>query len=523
MNVNIFKNTIFGKVFILIFVSISLVLGLFAYQATIIQKDSILNSLEDKAKSMSDSITFVNTEAMIIDDEIKILEFVYDFVQENKDTLGIVVSRKNGNDLVIQNDKWEMLDKPEKNKSKIFIEKSEIIYSEVLKKDIFRYTYPIFFSEVSWGWLYLDLSLDEYYLKIDAMYKQFMYLALIMLITTLVVSFFIAKMISKPIVNLENISKDISNGDLSKRVNIETNDEIGQLAQSFNKMVNNLQHSQEKLQKSHEQLEERVNERTKQLKELNETLEVKVVEEISKQKEQEQILIQQSKLAAMGEMIGNIAHQWRQPLNALGLVMQNIQFSYEMGDLDDEFMEHSTKKVNLLTKTMSKTIDDFRSFFKPNKEKSSFDLGSNVYKSISLVESTLEHHDISLKCDELADIKVYGFENEFSQTVLNILSNAKDALIQNETPSAFVKINIEKDDKYGNVIVEDNAGGIPEDIIDKIFNPYFTTKEEGKGTGIGLYMSKIIIEQNMNGKLEVENLEHGAKFTIRIPLEGMRE
>ena len=224
------------------------------------------------------------------------------------------------------------------------------------------------------------------------------------------------------------------------------------------------------------------------------------------------------KMAQMGEMIGNIAHQWRQPLNALSLVLQNIHFSYKMDELNDEFMDKSIKKANLLTNTMSKTIDDFRNFFKPNKEKKEFLLDEVVSKSITLIESTFKHSNIELEYSYEKLINIFGFPNEFSQVVLNILNNARDALLENKIENARVIVNTKMDKNFGYVIIRDNAGGIPNSIINKIFNPYFTTKEEGKGTGIGLYMSKTIIETNMDGKLIVENVDDGAEFIIRVPL-----
>ena len=378
INSNIFKNRLFKKVFMLIFLAIFLVLFIFSFKATQLQKQSILDSLELEAKTMADGITYLNKDSMIIDNQIKILEFIFDFVQVNKQIKTIVLSRKNADSIVIKKDSWEMNDNITILYTKNQLEKSsyEILKSPFTNEVIFKYTYPIVFSSVLWGWIHIDLSLDQYNYKINQMYIQFIYLAIIMLITSLILSYFIARMVSNPIIKLNEISNEISNGNLNKRVDIRTNDEIGMLGDTFNKMVNNLEISQNELRKSHNQLEERVLLRTEELektsielKELNETLEQRVKDETSKRQKQEQILIQQSKLAAMGEMIGNIAHQWRQPLNALSLVLQNIHFSYKMDELDDEFMDKSIKKANLLTNTMSKTIDDFRNFLKPNKER----------------------------------------------------------------------------------------------------------------------------------------------------------
>ncbi len=275
-----------------------------------------------------------------------------------------------------------------------------------------------------------------------------------------------------------------------------------------------LYRNQKSIENYNKELENKVNERTEELKKTIKELE----SSNNKQKEQEQLLIQQSRLASMGEMISNIAHQWRQPLNAVGLVIQNIQLAHEFNEIDDDFMKKSVNKVNFLTSNMSKTIDDFSNFFKPNKEKESFVLNTLVRKTLEMTESTLKHHEIEVKLNLDSTFEVVGFKNEFSQTLLNIINNAKDALLENEFNNPKIEIDILKDDSYGIINIKDNAGGVPQEIIEKIFDPYFTTKEEGKGTGIGLYMSKIIIEKNMSGSLLVKNDKEGAIFTVKIPL-----
>ena len=526
-NINIVQNRLFRKVFTLILLAIFLVLSIFIFKATQLQKQSIIDSLQLEAKTMADGIVYLNKDSMVIDNQIKVLEFLIDFVQVNKQIKTIVLSRKDKESLLIKKNAWEMV-----NDLTILYTKShlkdrnyEIVKSPFIEQTVFKYTYPIYFSSILWGWIHIDLSLDEYNRKINTMYEQFVYFASIMLFTALLLSYFIARMVSSPIVKLNEITNEISNGKLNIRVDIKTNDEIGTLADSFNKMVDNLELSQKELKKSHDELEDRVKDRTLELEEtsnkltlLNETLEQRVNDEIAKRQKQEQLLIQQSKLAAMGEMIGNIAHQWRQPLNALSLVLQNIHFSYKMDELDDEFMDKSIKKANLLTNTMSKTIDDFRNFFKPNKGSEVFNLNELVKNTLGLVDATFQHHNVKIRGYHDGEILVYGFPSEFSQTLLNVLNNAKDALLENKITDGEVYINVGLDDNYGFVKVKDNAGGIPADILDKIFDPYFTTKDEGKGTGIGLYMSKIIVEQNMNGKLIVNNISDGAEFIIKIPL-----
>ncbi len=323
----------------------------------------------------------------------------------------------------------------------------------------------------------------------------------IMLIIVIIVALLLSNYLSKKIENLLLGTKMFSDNNLDYRIKITTKDEIGKLEQSFNNMASKIQILL-------------VDE-----KKLNESLEVKVKYEIKKQREQEEILIQQSKLASMGEMIGNIAHQWRQPLNGLSLVIQNLYFTYKMGELDSSYMEKSITKANLLTGTMSRTIDDFRSFFKPTKMKEEFNLYDSLNTTLQLIESTFQHHDIKLIKDKI-DFKIVinAYRNEFLQAILNIFTNAKDALIDKNVIDKVVEIRIYEENSFAVIEIEDNAKGISDDILLKIYDPYFTTKEEGKGTGIGLYMTKMIIENNMNGNITVNNTKDGVCFKIILPL-----
>ncbi len=531
----IFQNKIFGKIFFLLFSSILFVLCVFFILTFNLQKKSILDSLVAQAKTMAESIIFVKKESFIIDDEASILEFVYAFINKNDEIKTLIITKNDRSSFVVTNKQWDVIELPSSYKELQEEENSYHLDTSIyVKEKVLMYNYPVYFSGISWGDLHLELSLNEYNKKVSFMYKQFLYLIILFLFSTIVISFLIAKLFSTPLIKLNNVSKEIAKGNLFARSDINSSDEIGAFSVTFNRMIESLQLSQKELKQSHEELEQRVSQRTQelnevnkslklksmQLKELNDNLEDRVKEEILKQKEQEKILIQQSRLAAMGEMIGNIAHQWRQPLNALSLLIQNMYFSYKMESLDDEFMQRSLDKANLLTKNMSKTIDDFRNFFRPNKAKEFFEINNCILKSIYLVESSFEHNNIEIKFHNSEPIEIEGFPNEFSQVVLNILSNAKDALIEKETINAQVIIEVTIQDGLINVIIENNAGEIPKDILEKIYEPYFTTKEEGKGTGIGLYMSKTIIENNMNGKLIAKNIVDGVQFIIQIPVRG---
>ena len=245
-------------------------------------------------------------------------------------------------------------------------------------------------------------------------------------------------------------------------------------------------------------------------------LKEKVKLQLEKNLEKDRLLVQQNKLASMGEMLGNIAHQWRQPLNNINLLIYFIRDSY--GKISQNELSDIIKDAKLQIDYMSQTIDDFRNFYKPSKEKKIFDIKESILQSSKIVHSSIEKN--AIKLDILGEsLSIDGFENEFEQVIVNILNNAIDAkIIKSKTMKfdAKIEINIYKEDKNILISIYNNCGNIDEKIIERIFEPYFTTKFEDQGTGIGLYMTKVIIEKNMKGKIEAKNLNDGVEFIIKL-------
>jgi len=243
--------------------------------------------------------------------------------------------------------------------------------------------------------------------------------------------------------------------------------------------------------------------------------------EVDKNKEQQLLMLQQSRLAQMGEMISMIAHQWRQPLNNLSLVNQLLVSKYTKEKLDDKAMEYfkvnSKKQIDL----MSNTIDDFRDFFNDEKEKKKFKISDSVQNILDMTKVIYKNRGVNINVNIEDEYIVEGFKNALSQAILNIINNAKDALVELNVENKQININIYKDTKKDKIVISisDNAGGIPEDIIDKIFDPYFSTKKEKNGTGLGLYMSKMIINEKMNASIKVFNDTDGAIFKIYLNYE----
>ena len=261
------------------------------------------------------------------------------------------------------------------------------------------------------------------------------------------------------------------------------------------------------------QKNEEVKNKRLQLVNLNKTLEKRVAKEVAKAKQKDEMLMRKSKFIALGEMISNIAHQWRQPISELSAIFMNLKMKHDLGLLTHETMQNKSKEAESLLEYMSNTIDDFRNFFKPDKRKKEFNVKRSIEAVFNIISSSIENEAIDIQKEIDEKITLYGYENEFEQVLLNMINNSKDALIANKIEKPFIFIKGVENNSKVEVHIKDNAGGIKAKPIEKIFEPYFTTKDEG-GTGIGLYMSKMIIETNMHGELNVQNDEEGAEFTL---------
>lgn len=312
-----------------------------------------------------------------------------------------------------------------------------------------------------YGGLTLVLQLKKSYLQAQEKESNYKYLltTIIILFTSLVFSYFIVQFLSKILLNIKELER-------------------------LNK---NLQKAQEKL------------------------------------KENSILILEQSKLSAMGEMIGNIAHQWRQPLNVISLSASIMINHKQKNKLNDEKFFDLNNKIIENTKYLSQTIDTFRGFIKSEKTSQEIDFKKLLNEPLHLIQDAFKAHNIELFVDvsskSIENSKIDIVKNEFSQVILNILNNAKDALVLNKIKKPWIKMYIEKTTTDILITIEDNGGGIPQDLLPKIFEPYFTTKHKSKGTGLGLHMTYRIITESFKGKIWAENTEDGVKFFIQLPLQ----
>lgn len=253
------------------------------------------------------------------------------------------------------------------------------------------------------------------------------------------------------------------------------------------------------------------------LNHLNETLSEKVNYALMEMRKKDQMFVQQSRLAALGEMIEQIAHQWRQPLNTLALINQNLYFKYKLGECDENCFEHSHEQFDEHLQYMSKTIDDFRNFYQSDKSKQLQNIGDLAADALRLSEVFLKYAKIKTSLERSDTLKSSIAKNEMIQVLLNLIKNAHDAIVQNKMPNGRITISVDDFEGQVRVRVDDNGGGIPPEIMDQIFNIYFTTKDPEHGTGLGLHMSKYIVEESFGGKIWAENIPGGARFIILLP------
>jgi len=355
------------------------------------------------------------------------------------------------------------------------------------------------------------------------------YLISVFFIIIAIQIFYIRKTVTYPIKNLSIKMEEITQNPekLGESLPGYRSEEFLKLSGSFNKMS-------AALKDMNENLKDKVDEKTKELKELNKELEQRVKEETEKSLKTERNMLYQKKFADMGQMTEAVAHQWRQPLSTLSVCMADMIQTFERGELDKEYIEEFESNFKNLSSHMNTTISDFLSYFSKGRAEKTFDMAASVYSVVRLIRSQLMKENISLdilfekdgqeyKADlgtmykeNIPEIFATGFEGDFKQALMNLLQNARDAVNENKGPKK-ITITLKQKESAVELLVEDSGGGIPENTIQKIFDPYFTTKPEGIGTGIGLQMVKSIVEGGFKGAVSAENGAEGAVFKIVFP------
>jgi PAS domain S-box-containing protein len=253
------------------------------------------------------------------------------------------------------------------------------------------------------------------------------------------------------------------------------------------------------------------------LESFNRSLEQRITMEVEKNRNLDQIMALQARQAALGEMMGNIAHQWRQPLNAVSLAIYDLAEAFEHKEFSEEYMEEAMKDVNRIVQSMSQTIDDFRNYFSPQKERSTFNVRKIVQSALLIMSADMESNDIKIDSEFADDAIAFGYSNELIQIIINILKNARDSIIEYKPSERLIKLNVSTEQDKSSIQIFNTGPQVSETNLLKLFDPYFTTKDENNALGLGLYIAKILVEKNMKGKIFCNNLDDGVQFTIELP------
>lgn len=351
------------------------------------------------------------------------------------------------------------------------------------------------------NFLILLISLFAYSeLTVILFEKEFFYLASILFFSTCIITFLVHKIIVLP------LNLDLKN----------TKDEF----EKFNEDIKNSNHQKNfELELINTTLQEKV----KEQRELTESLENKLLLEIQSKEKKEILLVHQSRLAGIGKVAINSVQACEETINSVNFLLQNINAEYKKININNNFIDKAMDQLNRIVSEMQIKNEELKNFIKPNEVKKEFFLDEIVMESLEMIEDTFMNHNIKIDYNFSKSINLYGFPNEINQVIFNILHNAKEALIEKNIASKKVFISIKKDKDFAYVSIVDNAGGVPEALLGNIFEPYFTTKKYKKSSGLGLFLSKIIIEENMQGKLEFENASEGAKFVITLPISKGNE
>jgi signal transduction histidine kinase len=358
----------------------------------------------------------------------------------------------------------------------------------VLEQEIFQHTSEyidivriIHYKNKHIGLVNLRLDYNRYQKSIDTEIFQSMIFTVLYMLIAIVFAFFMSNGLTRELSKLMDTMKKVRDGDKSVRADEEGVRELSELSHEFNRTLDAL----------------------KQLE--NELV------------EQEEIMIAQSRHVAMGEMIGMIAHQWRQPLTVIAMSANNIIVDIELEEVNEESFKNEAQNILHQTEHLSKTIDDFKNFFRPNREKEMVKVEDIVFEAESIIGKSIENNDITLSIEHDTTAPIAIYSREFLQVIINLLNNSKEALIDNTKENRSIHVEIKDTRDFIVTTICDNGGGIDEKIMKKIFEPYFSTKDKLTGTGLGLYISKNIIEKHLGGTIRVRNTQDGACFKLDIP------
>ena len=540
-----FTKSIKRKIIILFVLTNTLLMGLFISQLTDKQKEFLHNQSLSQAISLTTTLS-KNSVSWVLSNDIIGMEEIIESIKSYPDLKYAMILDNIGKVLSHTNMEYNGKYISDKTSLQILNHEAKIL---ILKNNsnIIDIAMPILRNNQHIGWARIALGQELNNESLQSISQQGLGYIFIAILISVFFAYILATGLTNGLNNLIFIAKQTTTGKKSLRADVKGNDEISMLSLDINKMLDKIEEEGDKLYIANEKLaedveelelmdskltklnidlENKVSQKTEELVNFNLTLKDKIKEEVIKNRLKDNMLYQQSKMASMGEMIGNIAHQWRQPISIIAMWANNIVADVDMDEIEKESLRKYANNITKQTQELSQTIEDFRNFFIPNKVKVEFTIKSTIDKTMSLLSASFKTQNIEV-IENIEDIKIVALENELTQAILNIMKNSKDAIVNlPKNMRRLIFINIYKENYNYVIEIKDNGGGIPVEIKDKIFEPYFTTKHKSQGTGIGLYMTNTIITKHLKGNILVDNEEYeydgvtytGVKFKLVLPM-----
>ncbi len=490
-----FTKTIKRQLIIAIGLTHAIMMSIFIYDLTTNQKDFLHNQSLSQTISLTSTLSKNATSWVLANDFIGMEEIIESILQYPSLQYAMLLDT---NGKVLAHTQKHYINKYiiDKVSLKIFNSKPKTLIL-INNINIIDVAIPILRDKQHIGWARVSLSQENNIQSLKNITNTGMIYTLIAIIVGTFFAYILAISLTKGLNNLIYIAQEIANGKRNLRADTKRVDEIGILAIDINKMLDKIEENE---------------------KQVKDGLQKNI--DIQKQ------LFKSEKMASMGEMIGNIAHQWRQPLSVISTGATGMKMQKEFGTLTDKQFNKNCDIINNHAQYLSKTIDDFRDFIKGDRKKAMFNLTDDITSFMHLVEGTIKSHNINIILDLEENININGYQNELIQCLINIFNNAKDVLEDKKIDNKLIFISSVTKGNNVTIKIKDNAGGIPNDILPKIFDPYFTTKHKKQGTGLGLHMTYNLIVDGMNGIIEANNVSYtyngkefnGALFKITLPL-----
>jgi len=538
--INFFTKSLKRELITVIVLTHAIMMGFFVYDLTEQQKDFLHKQSFSQVKSLARTIAENSTVWVLSNDYVGMEELITSVSSYPSLKYAMLVDTQNK---VLAHTNKELINKYTASTLDINYLNPKLKLIEIINNEnIIDIAVPIMVSNRLIGWARVALSQENNTQGIQEVLKKGIAYTVGAIIIGWLFAYILAIGFTKSLHKLIEISKKTAQGQRGLQVPSKRKDEIGLLSQEINKMLIKLDENDKKLGDFNKELEEQIEQKTKsleeknkqlkeneaKLKQLNDDLEERITYEVNKIKKIQEKLSRSEKLASMGEMIGNIAHQWRQPLSVISTITSGIQVQSEVGIINNESIQRNCKLLNKNVQYLSTTIDDFRDFIKGDSEVVLYNLNNEISSFLRLMQTTIKEYHISVHYEEQEEININGYPKELIQAIINIFNNSKEALILNNIENKLVFINIYKVGRSAFIEIKDNALGIDDKIINKIFEPYFTTKHQSQGTGLGLHRTYSLITDDMGGNIEISNESYiyndveynGAKVKIELPINN---